>query len=63
VFYPDAMVSCDQADRQRRLSMQSPCLVVEVLSESTAAFGLGVKFAAYRQLASLQEYMVVDIAH
>ena len=41
VLYSDAMVSCDEADRQRPLSVQSPCLVVEVLSESTAAFGLG----------------------
>jgi Uma2 family endonuclease len=61
VFYPDAMVSCDEADRQRPLSVQSPCLVVEVLSESTAAFDLGAKFAAYRQLPALQEYLVVDI--
>ncbi len=61
VFYPDAMVSCDEADRQRPLSVQSPCLVVEVLSDSTAAFDLGAKFAAYRQLPSLQEYLVVDI--
>lgn len=61
MFYPDVMVSCDEADRQRPLAVQTPCLVVEVLSESTAAFDLGAKFAAYRQLPSLQEYLVVDI--
>ena len=61
IFYPDVMVSCDEADRQRPLALQAPCLVVEVLSESTAAFDLGAKFAAYRQLPSLQEYLVVDI--
>jgi Uma2 family endonuclease len=62
VFYPDVMVSCDEADRQRPLAIQSPCLVVEVLSDATAAFDRGAKFAAYRQLPSLQEYLLVDIA-
>jgi Uma2 family endonuclease len=61
VFYPDVMVSCDEADRQRAQTLQAPCLVVEVLSDSTAAFDRGAKFAAYRQLASLQEYLLVDI--
>jgi len=31
-----------------------------VLSESTAAFDLGKKFAAYQQLDSLREYVLVD---
>lgn len=61
VFYPDVMVSCDEADRQRDQALQAPCLVVEVLSDSTAAFDRGAKFAAYRQLPSLQEYLLVDI--
>lgn len=61
VFYPDAMVSCDEADLRRQLAVQAPGLVVEVLSDSTAAFDRGGKFAAYRQLESLQEYLVVDI--
>jgi Uma2 family endonuclease len=61
VFYPDAMVSCDEADRQRATAIQAPCLVVEVLSDSTAAFDRGAKFAAYRQLPSLQDYLLVDI--
>lgn len=61
VFNPDAMVSCDEADRQRPLAIQSPCLVVEVLSDATAAYDRGAKFAAYRLLPSLQEYLLVDI--
>jgi len=61
VFYPDVMVSCDEADRQRPLAIQAPCLVVEVLSESSAAYDLGAKFAAYRLLPSLQEYLLLDI--
>ena len=61
LFYPDVMVSCDEADRQRQVSVQAPCLVVEVLSDSTAAHDRGAKFMAYRQLQSLQEYLLVDI--
>lgn len=61
VFYPDVMVSCDEADRARALAIQAPCLIVEVLSDSTAAYDRGGKFAAYRRLASLQEYLLVDI--
>jgi len=41
--------------------VQAPCLVVEVLSDNTAAFDRGAKFAAYRQLTSLQEYLLVHI--
>jgi Uma2 family endonuclease len=61
VFYPDVMVSCDEADRQRPVALQAPLLIVEVLSDSTAAYDRGAKFAAYRRLASLQEYLLVDI--
>lgn len=61
VFYPDAMVSCDAADLQAPLALYAPCLVVEVLSDSTAAFDRGPKFAAYRKLAALREYLLVDI--
>ena len=32
-----------------------------MLSDSTAAFDRGDKFAAYRSLVSLQEYVMVDI--
>ena len=35
-------------------------LVVEVLSPATAAFDRGDKFAAYRLLPTLQEYLLID---
>jgi Uma2 family endonuclease len=60
-FYPDVMVSCDERDRRADLALAHPVLVVEVLSESTAAFDRGAKFAAYRKLDSLAEYLLVDI--
>jgi Uma2 family endonuclease len=60
VFYPDVMVSCDEADRLAAVTLSAPCLIVEVLSDSTAAFDRGHKFSAYRQLLSLREYLLVD---
>jgi len=60
-FYPDVMVSCDERDHEASLFVSHPTLIVEVLSESTAAFDRGDKFAAYRTLPSLQEYVVVDV--
>jgi Uma2 family endonuclease len=60
-FYPDVMVSCDSRDHSAGQFLSHPTLVAEVLSESTAAFDRGGKFAAYRSLESLKEYVVVDI--
>lgn len=60
-FYPDVMVTCDERDRRAELAIEHPKLVVEVLSDSTAAYDRGTKFAAYRKLADLQEYLLVDI--
>ena len=60
-FYPDVVVTCDARDRATPDYISHPILVVEVLSESTAAFDRGDKFAAYRKLESLQEYVLVDL--
>jgi len=60
-FYPDLMVTCSAADLTSRLIKREPVLVVEVLSPSTAAFDRGEKFADYRQLTSLAEYLMVDV--
>ena len=60
-FYPDVMVSCDERDRRADLAIEHPSLIVEVLSDSTAAYDRGTKFAAYRKLDSLAEYLLVDI--
>jgi Uma2 family endonuclease len=61
-FYPDVMVSCDARDHAASQFLAHPTLIVEVLSESTVAFDRGDKFAAYRTLASLKEYVLVDVA-
>jgi len=62
-FYPDLMVTCSDNDRRSAYVKSEPVLVVEVLSPTTALFDRDKKFAAYRQLASLQEYVLVDSQH
>ena len=38
----------------------NPLLIVEVLSDSTASFDRGDKFADYQTLDSLQEYVLIN---
>ncbi|MCQ8181904.1 Uma2 family endonuclease [Methylomonas sp. SURF-1] len=59
-FYPDVLVSCNPKDRDNRLFKQHPVFIAEVLSPATEAFDRGAKFAAYRQLDSLQSYWLID---
>ena len=60
LFYPDVFVTCDASDLRTEMVFEHPTLIVEVLSESTQAFDRGAKFAAYRSLASLREYLLID---
>ncbi|MEO0374157.1 MAG: Uma2 family endonuclease [Cyanobacteria bacterium P01_A01_bin.17] len=59
-FYPDVMVTCDQRDQETPTYKCFPKLIVEVLSESTAAFDRGDKFFDYQRLESLQEYVLIN---
>ena len=59
-YYPDVLVTCSAADNTDRLVKREAVLVVEVLSPSTAAFDRGDKFADYRLLPSLREYLLLD---
>jgi len=58
-YYPDAMLVCDAAD-DHPLYKQSPCFIAEVLSPATASVDVREKWAAYRGLASLRYYLLVD---
>ena len=60
-YYPDIVVSCSKNDYQAEQSLSSPSLIVEVLSDSTETYDRGAKFTAYRQIAGLKEYVLVDI--
>jgi len=59
-YYPDILVTCDQRDRETPAYKRFPCLIVEVLSNSTEAFDRGDKFADYQYLESLQEYVLIN---
>ncbi|MBP0011466.1 Uma2 family endonuclease [Roseofilum sp. Belize Diploria] len=58
--YPDLSISCDDRDRTAREFIRYPCIIIEVLSPSTEAYDRGGKFALYRRLSTLQEYVLVS---
>ena len=60
-FYPDVLVTCSALDLDSPMVKTEPRLIAEVLSPSTAAYDRGVKFSHYRRLASLQEYLLIDL--
>ena len=60
--YPDVTVVTETPryrDARQRV-LQNPSVVVEVLSESTAAYDRGEKFALYREVASLRDIIWID---
>lgn len=59
-YYPDIMVTCDQRDQRQATYKNHPKLIVEVLSDSTANFDRGDKFADYQQLESIEEYVLIN---
>lgn len=60
ILYPDVFVTCDKADLATEMIFRAPMLVIEVLSPATQAYDRSQKFALYRRLASLREYILVD---
>ena len=63
--YPDIVVVCGTPryeDRQKD-TLLNPNVLVEVLSNSTEAFDRGQKFAMYRALKSLTDYLLIAQNH
>jgi len=60
--YPDVTVICGKLETASDDpdAVVNPHLIVEVLSDSTEASDRGEKFAHYRRLESLQEYVLVS---
>ncbi|GAA5514491.1 hypothetical protein Dcar01_03247 [Deinococcus carri] len=58
-FYPDVMLVCDQ-DSGDQDAETSPCLLVEVLSDSTASHDRFGKYGVYTAIPSLQTYLIVE---
>ncbi len=60
--YPDLSVVCDQlkSDKVDPEAITNPRVLVEVLSDSTESYDRGKKFDFYRQISSLDEYVLVS---
>ena len=60
--YPDVAVACEpiQFEDDHVDTLLNPVVVIEVLSPTTEAYDRGDKFAHYRRLDSLQEYLLVS---
>jgi len=57
-FYPDVVVGCDD-NESNDYYLEAPCLIVEVLSESTEKRDRREKLLAYMNIPSVQAYMLV----
>ena len=60
--YPDITVICGEPmfeDIQTDILL-NPTVIIEILSPSTETYDRGDKFAAYRQIKSLQNYVLVS---
>lgn len=55
-LHPDLTVSCAEQDGKM---LTHPSIIIEVLSPNTEKRDRGAKLEAYRQLSSLQEYLLV----
>ena len=60
-FYPDVVVVCEEPRFEDDVfdTLLNPIILVEVLSPATEVYDRREKFAHYRQLPSLQEYVLV----
>ncbi len=60
VLIPDVVVSCDAADHGESQIIDTPVLVVEVLSRSTEMTDRFVKLALYQAKESIQEIIFIS---
>ncbi len=59
-LYADISVTCDSRDRTALKFIRFPSIIAEVLSPSTEAYDRGGKFAQYRRIESLKEYVLIS---
>jgi Uma2 family endonuclease len=59
--YPDVVALCEEARLEDAVldTLLNPSVIVEVLSPSTESYDRGEKFAHYRRVESLREYVLV----
>jgi len=59
--YPDVVALCEppELEDEHLDTLLNPAVIVEVLSQSTEGYDRGEKFAHYRKIESLREYILV----
>jgi Uma2 family endonuclease len=59
--YPDIVIVCDGPEFEDEVfdTLLNPRAIVEILSDSTEKYDRGAKFAHYRTIPSLQEYVLI----
>ena len=60
VVYPDLFVTCARSFRFDEQVVTEASLVIEVLSPTTQGYDRSAKFAFYRRMPSLREYVLID---
>ncbi len=67
ITYPDVSIVCEEPQfvDDEFDTLLNPIVIIEVLSPSTERYDRGKKFQDYRQISSLQEYLIVaqDSSH
>ncbi|MGM0653896.1 MAG: Uma2 family endonuclease [Thermodesulfobacteriota bacterium] len=60
--YPDIVIFCGDAQFEDNEfdTLTNPVIIIEILSDSTEAFDRGDKFAYYRAIFGLKEYILVS---
>ena len=61
-FYPDVVIACGepQFEDQSFDTLLNPVVIIEVLSPSTEIYDRTEKFEYYKQITTLQEYLLVS---
>ena len=60
--YPDVTIVCGEPkfEDQKGDTLLNPAVVMEVLSDSTESYDRGAKFAHYRKVPSIAEYILIS---
>lgn len=60
--YPDVIITCGKEilEDQVKDTLLNPLIIIEILSPSTESYDRGKKFSHYRQIESLQNYVLVS---
>lgn len=61
-MYPDITILCGEIQRKENEfdTLTNPNAIIEVMSPSTKGYDMAFKFHYYKQIPSLQEYILID---